>query len=146
MFKHVLFTMLVVLSLTSVAHAKDWQVKMLSYGEKGPMVFEPDFIQAQVGDTVTFVPTQPGHHVQSYVTAPEQDAWSSKLNEAYQITLSHEGINLYYCPPHLMMGMVGLIQVGAPVNLETVQNQYLELRKKIALNPERVDLILDNLN
>lgn len=134
------------LAASVTASAKDWQVQMLSYGEKGPMVFEPDFIEAQVGDTVTFIPTQPGHHVQSYVTAAGQAAWSSKFNETYQVLLEHEGVNLYYCPPHLMMGMVGLIQVGDAINKDVIDAKYLELRDKIALNPERVDLILDNLN
>lgn len=135
----------VALTVSTTASAKDWQVQMLSFGKKGPMVFEPDFIQAQVGDTVTFVPTQPGHHVQSYVTALGQEAWASKLNETYQMTLEHEGINLYYCPPHLMMGMVGVIQVGDAINKDVIDAKYSELRDKIALNPERVDLILDNL-
>lgn len=137
--------LLAALAASTTASAKDWQVQMLSFGEKGPMVFEPDFIQAQVGDTVTFVPTQPGHHVKSYVTAMGQDAWSSKYNETYQVTLEHEGVNLYYCPPHLMMGMVGLIQVGEAINKDIIDAKYPELRDKIALNPERADLILDNL-
>ena len=136
---------LLVLTASFSLSARDWQVEMLSYGEKGPMVFQPDFIQAQVGDTVTFVPTQPGHHVQSYVTSPGQRDWSSKLNETLQISLDHEGVHLYYCPPHLMMGMVGVIQVGEPINKAVIETKYPELRDKIALNPERVDTILKNL-
>ncbi len=143
-FKFVLMT-LWALTVSLNTQAKDWQIKMLSYGEKGPMVFEPDFIQAQVGDTVTFVPTQSGHHVKSYVTADGQGAWSSKLNETYQISLDHEGINLYYCPPHLMMGMVGVIQVGNPINKAAVDAKYPSLRAKVALHPERVDALLKNL-
>lgn len=129
----------------SSAFAKDWQVQMLSYGEKGPMVFEPDFIQAQVGDTVTFLPTQPGHHVASALTPDQQKAWSSKLNETYTVELTEEGVNLYYCPPHLMMGMVGVIQVGEAVNKESLDQFYPSFRNKIALNPERVDAILEQV-
>lgn len=144
MYHKVVMAWLALTTVTSLS-AKDWQVQMLSFGDKGPMVFEPDFIQAQVGDTVTFVPTQPGHYVQSYVTAEGQDAWMSTFNETYQITLDNEGVNLYYCPPHLMMGMVGMIQVGEAINSEVIETRYPELRDKITLNPERVDLILDNL-
>ncbi|SBS26961.1 Pseudoazurin precursor [Marinomonas aquimarina] len=144
MYHKVVMAWLALTTVTSLS-AKDWQVQMLSFGDKGPMVFEPDFIQAQVGDTVTFVPTQPGHYVQSYVTAEGQDAWTSTFNETYQITLNNEGVNLYYCPPHLMMGMVGMIQVGEAINSEVIETRYPELRDKITLNPERVDLILDNL-
>ncbi len=125
--------------------AKDWQVQMLSFGKKGPMVFEPSFVQAQVGDTVTFVPTNPGHHVKSYLTPEGQTAWESKLNETYTVTLTEEGLQLYYCPPHLVMGMVGIIQVGDPVNKADLDAAYPEFRDKIAINPERVDAILSQI-
>ena len=125
--------------------AKDWEVQMLNYGDTGPMVFEPAFIHAEVGDTVTFVPTQAGHHTKSYVVPDEQQPWSSKLNERYTVNLDHEGVHLYYCPPHLMMGMVGVIQVGEPINQATIDEKYPRLRSKVALNPERVDAIMANL-
>ena len=43
--------------------AADHEVKMLDNGKGGGMVFEPGFLKAEVGDTVTFVPTNKGHWV-----------------------------------------------------------------------------------
>ncbi|MGB6120129.1 MAG: pseudoazurin, partial [Mesorhizobium sp.] len=38
------------------AGAAEFEVMMLNKGEKGAMVFEPDFIKAAPGDTIRFVP------------------------------------------------------------------------------------------
>ena len=46
-------------------HAETFEVKMLNKGKSGKMVFEPDFVLATVGDTVTFLPTDKGHNVES---------------------------------------------------------------------------------
>lgn len=135
----------VALFVATGACAKDWQVKMLNYGDAGPMVFEPSFIEAEVGDTVTFLPTQSGHNAKSYVVPDGQSSWASKLNEEYTVTLDHEGVHLYYCPPHLMMGMIGVIQVGDAINQAKIDEKYPRLRSKVALNPERVDQIMEHL-
>ena len=136
---------LMAMILSGSAWAKDWQVQMLSFGKQGPMVFEPSYIKAEVGDTVTFLPTNPGHHVQSYLTSEGQADWSSKLNETYTVTLTDEGIQLYYCPPHLVMGMVGLIQVGEAKNKAALDETYPEFRDRISINPERVDAIIEQV-
>ncbi|MCC4273197.1 pseudoazurin [Marinomonas communis] len=128
--------------LSSFASAKDWQIQMLNYGDAGSMVFEPSYVHAQVGDTVTFVPTQSGHNAKSYVVPEQAKQWTSPLNETYTLPLSQEGIHLYYCPPHLMMGMIGVIQVGNASNIDVIEQKYSRLRSKIALSPERADAIV----
>lgn len=45
--------------------AKEIEVKMLNRGEKGIMVFEPDFVNAMPGDVIKFVPTDKSHNVES---------------------------------------------------------------------------------
>jgi len=42
--------------------------------------------------------------------------WLSEEDQPFVVTLAHQGQYFYNCPPHLMMGMVGLIQVGEAVN------------------------------
>ena len=128
--------------LSSFASAKDWQIQMLNYGDAGSMVFEPSYVYAQVGDTVTFVPTQSGHNAKSYVVPEQVKQWTSPLNETYKLTLSQEGIHLYYCPPHLRMGMIGVRQVGNASNIDVIEQKYPRLRSKIALSPERADAIV----
>ena len=44
------------------AIAEEHVIKMLNQGPGGVMIFEPDFVKAEVGDTVVFEPTQPGGH------------------------------------------------------------------------------------
>ncbi|MEP9398598.1 pseudoazurin [Mesorhizobium sp. KR2-14] len=102
------------------ALAADHQVQMLNKGEKGAMVFQPDFIQAAPGDTVTFLPTDNGHDAESIKgMIPEgADAFKGKMNEQITVTLDKEGLYGVKCTPHYGMGMVALIVVGSPGNLE----------------------------
>ncbi|MEO9653679.1 plastocyanin/azurin family copper-binding protein [Marinomonas sp.] len=133
------------LLVSTEAFSKDWQVNMLNYGEAGSMVFEPAYIEAKLGDSVTFIPAQSGHNAKSYLVPEGDKGWASQLNEEFTLSLNHEGVHLFYCPPHLMMGMVGLIKVGATYNKSLLEKQYPRLRSKIVLNPERADAILENL-
>ncbi|CAM3241577.1 pseudoazurin [Paracoccus aminovorans] len=104
----------VMTALAFPAFAADHQVQMLNKGEAGAMVFEPAFVQAEVGDTVTFVPTAKGHDVVSLPDMlPEGVAeFESKLNEEYVLTVETPGLYGVKCKPHFPMGMVALIQVG----------------------------------
>lgn len=106
--------------IASGAIAENFDVKMLNKGEGGSMVFEPAFITAAVGDTVTFLPTDKGHNVESIKgMLPEGfERFKSKMNAEYVMTLDQEGLYGVKCTPHYAMGMIGLIQVGAAVNLE----------------------------
>ncbi|MCB1511440.1 MAG: pseudoazurin [Hyphomicrobiaceae bacterium] len=105
------------------AQAADHEVQMLNKGEKGAMVFQPDFIQAAVGDTVTFVPTDKGHDAESIKGMIPDGAqpFKGKMNEKITVTLDAEGVYGVKCTPHYGMGMVALITVGNPVNLEAAQ-------------------------
>lgn len=142
LFKGMMFVLLALTSASSIA--KDWHVQMLNYGSgtESGMIFEPAFIHAQVGDSITFIPTHSGHNVQSYVVPEGESQWKSVLDTSYTINLNQEGVHLYYCPPHLMMGMVGMIQVGNATNFDMLQQKTPRLRSKIALNPERIDDLL----
>ena len=96
------------------AMAADPQIQMMNKGADGPMVFEPNFVQAEVGDTITFVPVDKGHDV---VSLPDMlpegvEEFESKLNEEFVLTVEKAGLYGVKCKPHLPMGMVALIQVG----------------------------------
>ena len=118
--------------LGAAALAETIEVQMLNRGEEGVMVFEPAFVQAQAGDTITFVPTNPGHNSATIEgLLPEGvEPWEGELNEEVSVTVTAEGLYAYQCDPHAPMGMVGLIQVGAPTNLEAVTTAAEELRGK----------------
>ena len=106
--------------MAGAAGAAEIEVMMLNKGEKGAMVFQPDFVSAAPGDTIRFVPTDKGHNVETIKgMLPEgAEAFKSKFNEVFSITLDKEGVYGVKCAPHYGMGMVALIEVGQPVNLD----------------------------
>jgi len=106
--------------VTGVGHAAEIEVHMLNKGEKGAMVFEPDLVVAAPGDTIRFVPTDKGHNVEAIAgMLPEgAEPFKSKFNKEFTITLDAEGVYGVKCTPHYAMGMVALIQVGEPANLD----------------------------
>ena len=108
------------LLLAGNAQAADHQVQMLNKGEKGAMVFQPAFITAAPGDTVTFLPTDKSHDAQSIKDMlPEgTEPFKGKMNEQITVTFDKEGVYGVKCTPHYGMGMVALVVVGKPVNLD----------------------------
>ncbi|WP_442582143.1 pseudoazurin [Mesorhizobium sp. ASY16-5R] len=106
--------------VAGAAGAAEIEVVMLNKGEKGAMVFQPDFVKAAPGDTIRFVPTDKGHNVETIKgMLPEGvEPFKSKFNEEFTVTLDKEGVYGVKCSPHYGMGMVALIEVGQPVNIE----------------------------
>ncbi|MFU0506331.1 pseudoazurin [Pseudaminobacter sp. NGMCC 1.201702] len=96
------------------------EVRMLNKGVKGVMVYEPDFVSALPGDTVTFIPADKSHNAESINgMLPEgAEPFKGKLNEKIAITLQSEGVYGVKCAPHYGMGMVMLISVGSPTNID----------------------------
>ena len=105
------------------AGAAEVEIKMLNKGEKGAMVFEPDFVSVAPGDTIRFVPTDKGHNAETIkgMIPDGAEAFKSKFNEELTVTLDKEGIYGVKCTPHYGMGMVALIEVGEPVNLDAAK-------------------------
>lgn len=106
--------------LAGGAQAAEHEVQMLNKGEKGAMVFVPDLVKAAPGDTIRFVPTHKSHNAEAIKgMLPEgAEGFKSKINEDFTVTLTEEGVYGIKCTPHYGMGMVALIVVGDPVNLD----------------------------
>lgn len=102
------------------AGAAEHEVRMLNKGEKGAMVFEPDLVRAAPGDTVRFMVVDKGHDAESVkgMIPAGAEPFKGKINQEVTVTLAQEGVYGVKCTPHYGMGMVALIVVGAPVNLE----------------------------
>ncbi len=107
-------------------------VQMLNKGEAGTMVFEPAYIAAQPGDTITFVPTDRGHNAATIegILPEGAEAFEGAMGEEVSITVTEEGLYGVACKPHVGMGMVALIQVGAPTNQEDFTAAVEGLRGK----------------
>ena len=130
---------------TTPLMAADHTVKMLNFGQDGGMVFEPAYVKAEIGDTITFVPQNSSHYVQSYVIPEGATPWKSKLDEEFKVTVEKEGVYLYYCPPHLMMAMIGVVQVGKPTNLSQINEKAAKLAPKLVMKKERLETYLGQI-
>ncbi|CAN7282639.1 pseudoazurin [Rhizobium sp. LjRoot30] len=114
----------VIFALALPAAAADFEVHMLNKGAEGAMVFEPAFVKVAPGDTVTFIPTDKGHNVETIkdMIPDGATAFKSKMNETYKVTFDTPGAYGVKCTPHVGMGMVGVVVVGdAPANLDAVK-------------------------
>lgn len=121
------------------AAAADFEVHMLNKGKDGAMVFEPTSLKVAPGDTVTFIPTDKGHNVETIKDMlPEGvEPFKSKINETYTVTFEVPGVYGVKCTPHFAMGMVGLVFVGDEnANLDAVKE--VKVPKKVG---ERFDEI-----
>ena len=124
MLKTSMAAVLATLFLGSLAAAETFEIKMLNKGEAGQMVFEPAFLSANVGDTILFIPASKGHNAETIKDMLPEGAeqFKSKLSKEFSVTLTAEGIYGIKCTPHYSMGMIALIQVGSPVNLDTAKS------------------------
>ncbi|WP_431299908.1 pseudoazurin [Tabrizicola sp. BL-A-41-H6] len=120
MFPKLIAASLAALLLSQAANAANIEVHLLNKGTDGAMVFEPAFVKAAVGDTITFISTDKGHNVEGIEgMLPEGvEEFKSDMGKDFVLTLTAEGLYGVKCTPHYTMGMVGLIQAGAPVNLD----------------------------
>jgi len=102
------------LALAIPAMAETVEVHMLNKGEAGRMIFAPDFVKLQAGDTIKFIPTDKGHNAASIKgMAPEgAPEFKGKINKETDVTFDTEGWYGVECVPHFAMGMVMTVQVG----------------------------------
>lgn len=108
------------MAFTGTAYGAEHEVLMLNKGAKGAMVFEPDFVQAEPGDTIRFVPTHKSHNAETIngMLPDGAVAFKGKVNEEIVYEVTAQGVYGVKCAPHYGMGMVMLIAVGAPDNLD----------------------------
>lgn len=131
--------------LAPSAWSADHVVRMRNAGTEGPMVFAPAFVHAQVGDTLRFEPANTGHFVRSLAVPEGATPWLSVLDQPFVVALEREGLYFYNCPPHLMMGMVGLVQVGDAVNRSTATEVMKSTQGRIYGQGARIDALLDSI-
>jgi pseudoazurin len=123
--RQILATMFVAAALAAAgtAQAAEHEVRMLNKGERGMMVFEPAFVQAQPGDTIHFIAVDKGHNAETIKgMLPEgAEGFKGKIGQDVTYKVEAEGIYGIKCAPHYAMGMVAVISVGEPVNATAAQ-------------------------
>ena len=127
--------------------SEEYEVKMLNFGNDGSMVFEPGFLKVNVGDTVHFKSIDMAHNSESSIGLIPVNAsgWKGNINEDISITLTEEGVYVYQCTPHLILGMVGVIQVGKAVNMNRVMEAAKTYKSQFVMNNNRLDDYLSQL-
>ena len=111
------FALLMSASMTLAAEV---EVRMLNKGADGLMVFEPAITRVAVGDTVTFLATDKSHNAETIKGMLPEGAtpFAGKMNEDVVVTFDNPGAYGIKCMPHYAMGMVALVVVGKPDNLD----------------------------
>jgi len=129
------------LSCSIPALAETHTVTMKTKGENGMMVFEPAVLKVELGDTVRFEPTDPGHNSEtiSGLIPAGAEGWKGAMGQAVEVTITQEGVYVYKCAPHLPMAMVGMIVAGKPVNLEQVISDAAAVKTQFFKNKKRLD-------
>tara|TARA_Y100001970_G_C14082370_1_gene775436 strand:+ start:97 stop:528 length:432 start_codon:yes stop_codon:yes gene_type:complete len=138
--------LLILISISNIAYTAEHEIKMLNLGTEGMMVFEPGYLRVEVGDTINFIATDMTHNTESIAGLIPQGAkgWTGAINENVSVVIDKEGVYVYQCTPHLVLGMVGVIQAGEPVNKEEVMANVDKVT--IAVNQERLTNYLNQVN
>ena len=120
------------LLLSVQALAETFEVKMLNRGEKGTMVFEPDYLELEPGDRIRFVPTHKSHNAATIDgMIPDGAAgFKSKINEPFETGFDKDGFYGIKCSPHYGMGMVMLVKVGKAALPESYRAVDMPARAK----------------
>lgn len=121
------------------ASAAEHIIEMRNRDDAGNlMVFVPAFVKAEPGDTVKFVPTDKGHNSESVDKVWPEGVPQVKGDFSKEVVFSTEkdGLYVFKCLPHFGMGMVALVQVGKPVNLEAIKAYQAAGKSKQRLEGE----------
>ena len=134
-------------SKVKLSKGSEHTVKMLNSGDGGMMIFEPAVLKVSIGDTVHFKATDAAHNSASMegMIPDGAQTWVGALSQDISVVLETEGVYVYQCDPHVMMAMIGVIQVGEAVNLDSIKASARVQKSKIMMNAERVDEYLSKL-
>jgi len=118
-----LATAAVLMTTSGGAFAAEVQVKMLNRGAEGVMVFEPALVKVAPGDTVKFIATDKGQNAETIKGMLPADAapFVGKNGEDVSVAFDKPGVYGVKCLPHYGMGMVAMIVVGTPDNVDAAK-------------------------
>jgi pseudoazurin len=136
-------------SLSPICWGANHLIEMLDIDGQQTMLFKPQYLKVEPGDSVTFKPTHRTHYVRAIAVPSAAQKFSSAEDEEFTVMLNEPGVYFYVCPPHLMMAMIGVIQVGegsmvkeqAPQVVKAARN----LRSRMHANTARADALIQTM-
>ena len=135
------FALTAALLMFTPAFAADMKIEMLNKDAEGNrQVYSEEVARIDVGDTITWVPTNKGHNIEM-VASPNNMKLRSKNNKEVQVTFEEPGIYYYWCTPHKGMGMIGLVVVGG----DTSNKDKIAKAKAIGKSKKKLKKLLEEL-
>ena len=139
--------LLVTFLVAPSSYGAEFTVNAVTTGANGEMmVFSPGYLKVEVGDTVNFIPSDASHNAESFVSPSPETAFVTALGEDTRVTFSQEGVYLYKCTPHFVLGMVGVIQVGKAVNKNEALAVWKPIEPMMSMNQGRMATYLEQID
>ena len=133
--KNIVLKFTFILMTCSPAFSADENIDMLNRLGKEINVYSKKIVNVNVGDTVFWKSTNPGHNVEFIKGGVPAgvEKFKTKFSKDAEYTFTVPGIYAYWCTPHKSMGMIGFVVVGNDKsNLEDIKKiKYCRCRKKI---------------
>ena len=141
------YTVLAITFFSTTATAETHTVKMFNLKNGQSMIFEPNFLRVKRGDEVKFVPTDKEHNSQSVFIPKGAKKWTGKFGKITPVKFTADGIYVYECSAHSMMGMVGIIQVGDEnaKNSATAKKFLEKYKENLIMNKNRINDLINAL-
>ena len=124
---------LFVFFISQPSFGADQTIEMLNKLGKENMVYSKKIVKVDIGDTVFWKSTKPGHNVEFIKGGVPEGVskFRSALSKDAEYKFEIPGIYLYICTPHKSMGMIGLVVVGDDKsNLDKIKKAKLGGKSK----------------
>ena len=124
--------------VTQCVYAQQHVVDMLNTLDGNIMVFNPPVIKVKPNDTVVFKSVDAGHNTESYAVPKGAVTWEGAISKSVTVKFDKPGTYVYICEPHIMMGMLGIVQVGDVKDKDIVTRSFAKLEKRVMMNKDRL--------
>ena len=135
--KTLILSAIVSLAATPV-FATESVVEMLNSKNGENFVFSEKFTKVAKGDTIIFRAVKPGHNAEFVPGGFPQGAEElhGQIGKDISYTFDIPGIYLVRCTPHYGLGMVAVVEVDTPNNLEQIKQLFLPPKVKTVVEAQ----------
>ena len=136
---------LLLILMPLLAEAEIHSVEAVDYRDYQSLFFEPHFISIMPGDSIAFTVTNFDHQPRSVFIPDGARHWQAENGENITVQFDQEGVYIFDCHYHNVMGMAGVVLVGNPGNFEAAGQFFASYREEtFAYNKARLDYLWDS--